>query len=289
MVQNVNKIETDGTITKIALFENMKSPRYNLQSFIMEEVWNNHNLWDESARKKADALIKEGRGYYMYEDESGVVYTIRKNPVLETALKVCKLLESYGVRCTLDERIDLPEKILRGSWYVEKLVELGIEECMHIDLKGSLGFIAILDGGRIMSGNNIMVMDAFSSLGMEFGLEDDSVTTAIFSDGWEVYSPEECEEDVCIICNSYDLFEKFVKSANSDIAKALSHIRRNVDMNEVGLAIRKMDEQRESLVRVNHALCDAIYDLMEEYGQDNDLPEGWWLDEYDEEEILFRL
>lgn len=44
-----------------------------------------------------------------------------------------------------------------------------------------------------------------------------------------------------------------------------------------------MMERREPLFRVNHELSDAIYDLMEEYGADNGLPEGWWLDEHDEE------
>lgn len=70
---------------------------------------------------------------------------------------------------------------------------------------------------------------------------------------------------------------------------AIDYVRSHVDMDEVRLAIKKMDEQREPLFRVNSQLSDSIYDLMEEYGQDHDLPENWWLSEHDEESILFEL
>lgn len=71
--------------------------------------------------------------------------------------------------------------------------------------------------------------------------------------------------------------------------RAIDYVRSHVDMDEVRLSIKKMDEQREPLFRVNSQLSDSIYDLMEEYGQDHDLPEGWWLEEHDEESILFEL
>ena len=32
-----------------------------------------------------------------------------------------------------------------------------------------------------------------------------------------------------------------------------------------------------------------IIDLLEEYGKDNDLPEGWYLDEYDEDDVLLFI
>lgn len=32
-----------------------------------------------------------------------------------------------------------------------------------------------------------------------------------------------------------------------------------------------------------------IIDLLEEYGQDNDLPEGWYLDEYDADDVMLML
>lgn len=32
-----------------------------------------------------------------------------------------------------------------------------------------------------------------------------------------------------------------------------------------------------------------IIDLLEEYGEDNDLPEGWYLDEYDADEVMLMI
>lgn len=60
----------------------------------------------------------------------------------------------------------------------------------------------------------------------------------------------------------------------SDIEKAIEYVRRNVDLQDVLIAKLNMEFLREPLYRVNNTLCDEIYDLMEEYGSDNELPEG---------------
>lgn len=70
---------------------------------------------------------------------------------------------------------------------------------------------------------------------------------------------------------------------------AIDYVRKYVDMDEVRSTIKKLEETREPLYRVNKKLCDEIYSLMEEYSQDNDLPERWWMNDDDEESILFKL
>ena len=74
------------------------------------------------------------------------------------------------------------------------------------------------------------------------------------------------------------------------IDEAIEYVRQNIDMTEVEYTIRKMAQRREPLYHVNSQLCDTIFDLLEEFGDDNDLPEGWYLIEgIDEEDILFKL
>jgi len=73
------------------------------------------------------------------------------------------------------------------------------------------------------------------------------------------------------------------------IDEAIEYVRKHVDMDEVRLTIKQMDVMRYPLSVVNPQLFDTIYDTMEEYGQDNDLPEGWWFDEEEVESILFKL
>ena len=34
-------------------------------------------------------------------------------------------------------------------------------------------------------------------------------------------------------------------------------------------------------------IADKLIDGMEEYGEDNDLPEGWWMEYGDEEDVFF--
>lgn len=75
----------------------------------------------------------------------------------------------------------------------------------------------------------------------------------------------------------------------SDMEKAIAYVREKVDMDEVALVRKQMAERREPLFRVNHTLSDAIYDLMEEYGDDHHLPEGWWLNQHDEESVFDKL
>lgn len=61
----------------------------------------------------------------------------------------------------------------------------------------------------------------------------------------------------------------------SEFEKALQYVRDNWDENE---------DFFPSIENINE-----VSDLMEEYSADNDLPEGWWLEFGEPEDILARL
>lgn len=73
---------------------------------------------------------------------------------------------------------------------------------------------------------------------------------------------------------------------NKDVIKFVSD---NVDQDRVKLAWKHMDIRRAPLSVVDDVLYDEIQDLLEEYGEDNDLPEGWWMADYDIDELVFEL
>jgi hypothetical protein len=73
------------------------------------------------------------------------------------------------------------------------------------------------------------------------------------------------------------------------IEKAIKYIRENVDMEQVGYMIVQSKLQRMPVSFMYASFADDISDLLEEYGQDNDLPEGWWCEECDIEEIIERI
>lgn len=73
------------------------------------------------------------------------------------------------------------------------------------------------------------------------------------------------------------------------LEKALDYVRNEVDITEVNNAICKAMEVRMPVSLYATALADDIADLLEEYGQDNDLPEGWWLEYGDIDDIIEML
>lgn len=72
----------------------------------------------------------------------------------------------------------------------------------------------------------------------------------------------------------------------NDFEKAALYVLSQLDEIDVQHAIYHINRSRCPLSMVDASLCDMIADLMEEYSDDNDLPEGWWFDYGDEEEIL---
>ena len=73
------------------------------------------------------------------------------------------------------------------------------------------------------------------------------------------------------------------------LEKALDYVRKNIDIDYLKGCITPAMQMRMPIGYVAPMLVDDIYDLLEEYGQDNDLPEGWWMSEIDVDEILFNL
>lgn len=75
----------------------------------------------------------------------------------------------------------------------------------------------------------------------------------------------------------------------NDMKKALDYVRQNVDMGYVNYLVSKAMEMRCPTSYVDAVFADDVQDLLEEYGDDNDLPEGWWLEYGDIDDILTMI
>lgn len=93
----------------------------------------------------------------------------------------------------------------------------------------------------------------------------------------------------CANCELSKKAEAMNKERVSDMDNAIAYVAKQVTKDEIRATYALMTLRRVPMFSVNNQLSDQIYDLMEEYGQDNDLPEGWWLTEYDEEEIFLKM
>ena len=73
--------------------------------------------------------------------------------------------------------------------------------------------------------------------------------------------------------------------------KAIQYVKENHKWSDAkdALALETINAYRCDINFADHAITEEIHDLMEEYGQDNDLPEGWWYEQGDEDDIFFSI
>lgn len=96
----------------------------------------------------------------------------------------------------------------------------------------------------------------------------------------------------------YDRLEQdgtFKESKDDDtpeeMKEALDYVRENMNeirMQEVKLAVDKAYEHHLT-PSAFYNVGDTVTDLLEEYGDDNDLPEGWWENYGDIDDWLLKL
>lgn len=80
---------------------------------------------------------------------------------------------------------------------------------------------------------------------------------------------------------------------NKTLKEAIQYVRDHRTWSDEieGRALQEIDHMRCPLnfIYEGRIITDGIYDLMEEYSDENGLPEGWWQEETDEEQIFWEL
>lgn len=77
----------------------------------------------------------------------------------------------------------------------------------------------------------------------------------------------------------------------TEIEKALQYVRDNQTWSDAddASAYERVCNLHSPVSVVSPAICNEIHDIMEEYSAENDLPEGWWYEHYNEDEIFMLL
>lgn len=75
------------------------------------------------------------------------------------------------------------------------------------------------------------------------------------------------------------------------IKNAIQFVRENCTFGEddVNHVLYLMDIERRPLRQINEGIAEEINELMNEYGKENELPEFWWTEHLDEDEIFLAL
>lgn len=73
--------------------------------------------------------------------------------------------------------------------------------------------------------------------------------------------------------------------------KAVAYVKENRKFDDVDVdyACKYMELYRCPLSMVSTRIADEIHDLMEEFSDNNDLPEGWWYNIGDEEDVFYEV
>lgn len=79
------------------------------------------------------------------------------------------------------------------------------------------------------------------------------------------------------------------KEIKSNLQQALDYVRRELGVDALTTVRyqRNVDWLRRQPITTDHD--DEIHDLLEERGEEHDLPEGWWANEADMEGILTEV
>lgn len=73
------------------------------------------------------------------------------------------------------------------------------------------------------------------------------------------------------------------------IDKALEYVRKNIDIDYINYIVLKSMQMGCPPSMVDAFLADNVRDLLDDYSTDNDLPNDWWCNEYDIDEIIEKI
>lgn len=78
---------------------------------------------------------------------------------------------------------------------------------------------------------------------------------------------------------------------SATMREAIEYVQENMSTTDLdALKTRRAQCYEAHLVPSESVMdCSSVIDLLEEYGEENDLPEGWWESEAEIDEILLRL
>lgn len=112
-----------------------------------------------------------------------------------TARRLADLMRQYGIEVEpYDATLRPIERVLRGSWYVDKVKQMGHTDCIHLGFKDCIGnfFIVVLEDGHLMTGANCMILDAVSCLTMSVPEGDVDVNDVFYNHfRWKGYGMDD--------------------------------------------------------------------------------------------------
>lgn len=76
---------------------------------------------------------------------------------------------------------------------------------------------------------------------------------------------------------------------NNIINKALNYVSKHIDEDYLDYLSSKASAMRCPISLIDPIIADTVYDLLEEFGEDHELPENYWMEFGDIDDIMNEL
>lgn len=77
---------------------------------------------------------------------------------------------------------------------------------------------------------------------------------------------------------------------SEDYRKGIAYVKEQMDEDDLTILRAQVSKNYKQHNAPATGIDDSkVIDLLEEYGEDHDLPEGWYLDEYDADDVMLML
>ncbi len=104
---------------------------------------------------------------------------------------------------------------------------------------------------------------------------------------YDIYEVNECEEDDADTAEpSQDVYNSY----SDNMKQAVKYVNEQLEPEDIAIICATVDKNFNRHLNPAYGMDEGkIIDLLEEYGQDNDLSEGWWMEECDIDDIVLLI
>lgn len=104
---------------------------------------------------------------------------------------------------------------------------------------------------------------------------------------YSIIEVNECEDDNADTAEpSQDVYNSY----SDNMKQAVKYVNEQLEPEDIAIICATVDKNFNRHLNPSYGMDEGkIIDLLEEYGQDNDLPEGWWMEECDIDDIVLLI
>lgn len=193
-------------------------------------------------------------------------------------------LHELGARIENDDLLDEMQDgrvTVSGDHYTAEITETNEEESTR---KESFPITSVSRGDLDAKGFDTSEVDDATMERLASKMADD-YCEQLFWSSMEIIA------EYMDIPKKVDLPPDFLPDYSEDYRKGIAYMKEQLGEDDKAIIRAECSKAYKMHLVPNGDVVDdsKITDLLEEYGQDHDLPEGWYLDEYDADEVMLML